>query len=181
MIAALDVQYAEDGATAIAAAVVFQNWTDEAPLAEYAAVCERIQSYVPGEFYKRELPCLLAVLERVSQPLEAIIIDGYVLLGDKPGLGMRLWEAMDRKRPIIGVAKTHFRGAAAAEVWRGQTRIPLYVTAAGTNVTQAATNVARMAGSFRVPTMLKRVDRLARDPLRAANDPVVLEGMSPKP
>lgn len=166
MIAALDAQYDEDSLTAVAAAVLFQKWEDETFVVEYAAVCDRIQSYVPGEFYKRELPCLLAVLGKVAEPLDVIIIDGYVSLGGQPGLGMRLWDAVDRKAPIVGVAKTRFLGAEAAEVFRGNSKAPLYVTAAGTDVLKAAAKVITMAGSFRVPTLLKCVDRLARDQLR---------------
>ena len=166
MIAAVDVQYDEDASIAIGAAVVFENWADETTVAEYAAQCDKIQSYVPGEFFKRELPCLLAVLEQIAEPLELIIIDGYVSLGDKPGLGMRLWDALEWNTPIIGVAKTRFQGAESTEVFRGKSRIPLYVTAAGTDIAEASVNVARMAGPYRVPMLLKRVDRLARDQLK---------------
>ena len=97
MIAALDVRYDEDALTGQGAAVVFEQWDDAVPLAEYTATFNGIEPYVPGQFFKRELPCLLAVLEKVREPLDQIIVDGFVSLGDRPGLGMHLWEALDRK------------------------------------------------------------------------------------
>jgi deoxyinosine 3'endonuclease (endonuclease V) len=32
----------------------------------------------PGELYRRELPPLLSVLATVTDPLELVIVDGYV-------------------------------------------------------------------------------------------------------
>jgi deoxyribonuclease V len=65
--------------------------------------------------------------------------------------------------PVIGVAKTPFRTAThAALVFRGRSARPLYVTAAGMTIADAARLVAAMAGSFRLPDALKRADRLAR-------------------
>jgi len=162
MIAALDADYTDRGSSATIAAVVFECWEAEQPVAEHIVEQRDIQPYVPGEFYRRELPGLLAVLNRIEVPLEAILIDGYVWLGDKPGLGARLWDAVANKTPIVGIAKTRYRSAGAIEVIRGRSKTPLFVTAAGFDIHEAANNVARMAGSFRLLTMLKRVDQLAR-------------------
>src|SRR5689334_4797129 len=118
MIAALDVHYDEVCQVGMGAAIVFQKWEDAEPNSEYTAKCSGVQPYVPGEFYKRELPCLMVVLKEVQEPLKLIVVDSYVMLGDKPGLGMHLWEALDRKVPIIGVAKTRFRSADAVEITR---------------------------------------------------------------
>lgn len=164
MIAALDVHYDEASPTATAAAVVFESWADDAvPIAEYKAPCSGIQPYEPGEFFKRELPCLLAVLDKVNEPVSLIVIDGYVSLGDKPGLGLRLWEVLGKKTPIIGVAKTRFHSADAVEMTRGDSKAPLYVTAVGIEPETAAEHIRKMHGLFRIPTLLKRVDQLARD------------------
>lgn len=113
MFAALDVHCDEASETAQSAAAAFQRRGDEKPVAKYAATCTRAEPYVPGEFFKRELPCLLAVLGRIQESVNLVVIDGYVSLGDKPGLGMRLWEALSTKAPVIGVAKTRFQNAAA--------------------------------------------------------------------
>lgn len=162
MIAALDVHYDETRRDATAAAVVFRCWSDAEPTAEYAARCADIQPYAPGQFFQRELPCLLAVLERVQEPLDMIVVDGYVWLGDQPGLGMHLWEALHKKRPVIGVAKTRFRGAAPLEVVRGKSKTPLFITAVGIDPAEAGKNILAMQGPFRMPALLKRADQLAR-------------------
>src|SRR5258707_1310740 len=119
MIAAFDVRYDESSLTGQGAALVFERWDDALPQAEYTAAFNGVEPYVPGQFFTRELPCLWAVLEKVREPLDQIIIDGFVSLGEKPGLGMHLWEALDRKVAVIGVAKSHFRFAMPVEVIRG--------------------------------------------------------------
>jgi deoxyribonuclease V len=65
---------------------------------------------------------------------------------------------------VVGVAKTRFAGAggSAVPICRGGSRSPLYITAAGADAIDAAGWVAAMHGPHRVPTLLKRVDRLAR-------------------
>jgi deoxyribonuclease V len=51
-----------------------------------------------------------------------------------------------------GVAKTAFRSAThAIEIRRGSARRPLYVTAAGLSIREAADPVQTMAGPFRMP------------------------------
>jgi deoxyribonuclease V len=91
------------------------------------------------------------------------VIDGYVDLDrqGRPGLGAHLYKEIGV--PVIGVAKSAFRTAEhAVAVRRGTAVKPLYVTAAGIPVDRAAELVARMAGPYRLPDALRRVDRLAR-------------------
>jgi deoxyribonuclease V len=166
VIAAFDVHYFKGGASA--AAVLFSNYADEAPLAEYQRMLARVAAYVPGQFYKRELPCILALIERIDERIEAMIVDGYVRLGDRPGLGRHLFESFDGGIPVIGVAKSGFKGARGTEVCRGRSLRPLYVTSAGLNQEAAAENIRRMHGPYRIPTLLKRADQLARG--NARND-----------
>ncbi len=164
MRACLDVDYRADG-PAFAACLLFDR--DDAPV-EAARFVERVDAvapYEPGAFYRRELPCLLAVLARAGVPIDTAFVDGYVWLDDRdtPGLGAHLYEALGRRTAVIGVAKTAFRGAGAAiEVVRGAGHKPLYVTAAGTDAATAAARVAAMHGPFRMPTLLRRVDRCCR-------------------
>lgn len=162
MIAALDVHYDETTCSALAAAVAFQKWDDEEPLREYTVRCNGIADYVPGQFFRRELPFLRAVLSVIEEPINVVVIDGYVSLGDKPGLGIHLWEALQRQKAVVGVAKTRFHSASAVEVCRGISNSPLFVTAVGMEVADAAAHVVTMAGSHRNPMLLKRVDHLAR-------------------
>src|SRR5262249_15524362 len=148
---------------AIAACVLFHDWMDAHGVEERLEHIDKIEPYESGQFYRRELPCLLAVLNPVSEPLEAVVVDGYVWLRDEqtPGLGAHLWEALGKTVPVIGVAKTRFVSAAVAlPVTRGNSRRPLYVTAAGIDPTVAVQHIASMHGPFRIPTLLKRVDQL---------------------
>src|SRR5262245_3674269 len=159
MFACLDGDYRNGGA--VAACVLFTDWGDEVSAGECVRRIPAVAPYQPGQFYRRELPCLLAVLGEVEAPLQAVVVDGYVWLGDEhtPGLGAHLYEALGRAVPVVGVAKTRFGGARAArEVRRGASCRPLYVTAAGVDVEEAARGVARMHGHHRIPTLLKRVD-----------------------
>lgn len=168
---AMDVQY--DDPRAKAAGVVFRAWEETRPLAEYAIDIDRVQDYVPGEFYRREMPCLLQLIRWVLEkhpadqpPIETLIVDGFVYLGDSWGLGRHLLEQVRAEAltptAVIGVAKTSFKGARPVEVLRGQSARPLFVTAEGTPANAAADGLRAMHGEHRIPTLLKRVDRLAR-------------------
>lgn len=141
---------------------MFQNWEDEEPLREYVVPCKEIAPYIPGQFFQRELPCLLATLKVIREPIHIVVIDGYVSLGDKPGLGIHLWEALNRQKVVVGVAKTRFHSVPALEVCRGMAKKPLFVTSAGMECPEAAAKVETMAGPHRNPILLKRVDQLAR-------------------
>jgi deoxyribonuclease V len=161
MIACVDVDYRDS--EAVAACVLFGEWTDAASAAEYVERITNVEEYQPGQFYRRELPCLLRVLANVTEPLETIVIDGYVWLGEsRPGLGEHLYEALARSVPIIGVAKTHFHGSVSEEVRRGASRRPLFVSAAGVDARTAAEHVRSMHGPHRIPTLLSKVDQLCR-------------------
>ena len=163
MILVVDVDYRQD--KAVAAGVVLRDWKDEKPVKEITTTCDVVHDYVPGEFYRRELPCLLKLLEQVDIELKAIVIDGYVHLGKgrSPGLGHYLFDALDKQIAVIGVAKTPFMDTpASTEIRRGASQRPLYVTAAGMHETEAKQCIQVMYGRDRIPTLLKRVDQLCR-------------------
>lgn len=163
-IACLDVHYRGDAARA--ACAVASSWESDAPLATCDAVVDSVQPYEPGAFYRRELPCLLAVLRRLPTLPDVVVIDGYVHLPPdwRPGLGAHLYEAIGL--PVVGIAKTAFRGAgscpAVVPILRGRSRNPLFVTAAGMTPEAAAECVRRMAGTHRIPDLVKLADHLAR-------------------
>ena len=161
MISAFDVHYMEDG-SASAAAVLFSNYRDAEPSEIFTQLLPCPAQYIPGEFYRRELPCILMLLQQMEKTPDEIIIDGYVMLGNRPGLGQHLFKSLDSKIPIIGVAKSLFEGSSAAEVFRGGSINPLYITAAGLDLQEASKRIKTMHGDHRIPTLLKRVDLLAR-------------------
>ncbi len=97
-------------------------------------------------------------------------MDGYAWLGpDRPGLGARLFEALGSNIPVIGVAKTYFQGSRAAAVRRPGSERPLFVTAVGVDLATAAGQVESMHGPYRIPTLLRRVDQLARGRCESAS------------
>lgn len=163
MMICVDVCYGERGATA--AGVLFRRWDDPRPAEEYLAFVEDVAEYVPGSFYKRELPCILALLEKIDRTPDIIVVDGYVWLNreKKPGLGAYLFRALGKRVPVIGVAKSPYGKAESEwEVYRGRSRKPLHVTATGMDETSARELIGKMSGNHRIPTLLKHVDRLCR-------------------
>lgn len=147
------------------------GWDAADVVGEFSHRAGPAAEYQPGEFYKRELPLIVSVLAMLPRKPDVIVIDGYVWLGveGRKGLGAHLHEALRGTGAIVGIAKTKFEGASywAAEVRRGASESPLFVTAAGVPMATAAADVKRMHGPHRIPTLLARVDRLARDALRA--------------
>jgi deoxyribonuclease V len=168
MIAFVDVQYAAE--SACAACVVAQDWGDTAPAGGWTTTVSPVAAYQPGEFFRRELPCLLAVLKD-APPLEAIVVDGYVWLDAQrtPGLGAHLFHALGGRTPVIGLAKTAYRGSAMAiPLPRPGSKRPLYLTCVGLEPATVLGHVRRLQGASRIPTLLGDVDRLARAGARGA-------------
>lgn len=163
MIACLDTHYSSNKSRT--AVVLFAQWSDASSIQEY--VVERVvvpAEYIPGQFYKRELPCILEAIEHCQEEVETLVVDGYVQLGnERPGLGQKLYEALDETVPVIGVAKNGFQGAdEALPIYRGGSTRPLFITAIGCNLEDVAQDIKNMHGNFRIPTLLKRVDQQSR-------------------
>lgn len=160
----MDVQYAADRAAV--AGILFQDWKDDRPFEILTTVETVFGHYEPGAFYKRELPCLLALLQKCRYKISTIVVDGYATLGadDKPGLGMHLHHALEGATAVIGVAKTHYQGISADhEILRGDSAKPLFVTAVGCDLEHAKARIREMAGEHRIPFLLKRADAEARE------------------
>jgi deoxyribonuclease V len=163
MILAVDVDYRDH--CAYIAGVSFENWTDSNENETFVSFLDHVDEYTPGQFYRRELPCILRLLEEHQLQPNCIVIDGFVYLDgeSKPGLGKYLYDALNHQVAIIGVAKTPFTGIpVACEVFRGSSKNPLYVTSAGVAPDDAKTFIRSMHGDYRVPGLLQRVDRLCR-------------------
>ena len=166
MILAIDVHYRNDKAKVVCA--VLQQWNDPVAIDYRVKFVTAVDEYIPGEFYKRELPCILEILSDIDlSTVSCIVIDGFVILDDsgKYGLGGHLYERLDRTVPVIGVAKTNFHENVqhVIPVYRGESKNPLYVTAIGTDLQQAADDVQGMYGDYRIPTVLKELDRRTKE------------------
>jgi deoxyribonuclease V len=167
---AIDIYYYKTYAKCVG---VLFLWEDDVSAKVIEATVDGVADYVPGEFYKRELPCVMAVIDQVRKyKIDCIILDSHVQLGEgKKGLGEYVYEALDQKYPIIGVAKSSFPGNEeyVREVRRGESENPLYVSAVGCDLEEAAESILNMHGKYRIPTMLKEVDRLGRDSVYPIN------------
>lgn len=162
MMIAIDVHYREDFAKAIS--VEFMDWEQDLPDKINETHINEVEEYVSGEFYRRELPCILKILEK--SPLEQvklIIVDSYVTLNNegKKGLGMYLYEELDGRIPIVGVAKKEFLSITknVRKVYRGKSKNPLFVTAVGIDLDEASQRVENMAGAYRMPDLLRILDQ----------------------
>jgi len=161
---AVDVQYLDQGG-ARAALVVANDRGFATIVDEHIIHCGRtdeIHEYEPGRFFERELAPIVEVLAQ-ADPVDLLLVDGYVDLdpSGRAGLGAHVHRRLGMA--VIGIAKTEFRTAThAARVQRGSARRPLYVTAVGLPLDQAAQLVADMAGPYRLPDAVRRADALAR-------------------
>lgn len=163
MILAVDVYYGDN--TAVSAGVLFNHWSDCKPTDELVAEISNLEPYIPGEFYRRELPCILAILKQLQKLPEYVIIDGYVYLGKnkKPGLGKHLYDVLQEDTAVIGVAKTYFQDTPLeATLYRGKSKRPVYVTAVGLTNELAKQFILEMCGENRIPILLKTVDQICR-------------------
>ena len=165
MIIAIDVFYHSDSNTATVAGVLFNDFSDEASEQNLIIHIDQVEPYISGEFYKREMPCICKLLDQVQTPISTIVIDGYVSLGatQQAGLGMKLYQHLGSKTPIIGVAKNSFMGVPkACEILRGKSKKPLFITSVGIELEQAKQQIQSMAGKDRFPLLLKQADILSR-------------------
>ena len=133
--------------------------------------------YIPGQFYKRELPGIINILEKLKREHPdiwelsiVVVVDGFNTLRNKneewPGLGGHLkeyLESINERKVVWGIAKSKFMESDKISelVYRGNSKNPLYVQSTGSSKI-AAKAVKTMPGDFRIPDMLKEVDKLSR-------------------
>jgi deoxyribonuclease V len=163
MILAVDVDYKQD--TAVAGGILFEDWTNRTEHAAYRSHIDGIVDYIPGEFWRRELPCILRLLEEHALVPDSIVIDGFVYLDgvSRPGLGKYLFDFLGAQAPVIGVAKSKFVDTPEGlEVVRGRSQSPLYVTSVGIPLATAKQFILSMYGEYRIPYLLKKADQIAR-------------------
>lgn len=165
MILAVDVYYKEN--TAKTVGFLFSE-QDLVPHKTYITYNQNIEDYMPGKFYKRELPCILSILEEVNiEKVTLIIIDGHIYIDNNKnyGLGGFLYEKLNCKIPVIGVAKNSFlnNNKTVQEVYRGKSLKPLYVSSIGLDLGYAASLIKNMPGKYRIPDILKNLDTQTKE------------------
>ncbi|WP_299883592.1 endonuclease V [uncultured Lacinutrix sp.] len=160
MLLAIDVYYNKQSAKVVGALF---NWDDKEPRQIITCLYNNVLPYESGHFYKRELPCILELLKQIDlSKIKVIIIDGHCYINNNNdfGLGAYLYESLNNKIPIIGVAKNKFKDTdtVTTEIFRGKSKKPLYVSTKGYCLKTAAINIKNMHGLYRIPSILKAVD-----------------------
>ncbi|HZG04544.1 MAG TPA: endonuclease V [Streptomyces sp.] len=188
-IAGVDVTYDEDGDLLVAAAVVLDATTLE--VVEEAVHTDRSRfPYVPGLLAFRELPPVLAALEKLRTPPELLVCDGYGLAHPRrAGLAVHL--GVLTGLPCFGVAKSPFvfthtepgplrgdssplldEGCAPPEVVGRALRTrpgvkPVFVSAGhGICLDHACAHTLRLTPRYRLPETTRGADGLSRRVLR---------------
>jgi len=167
MIYAFDTYYFDEFAKTVC--IAFKNWNSEKEQEVFTEKTAIVSHYESGAFYKRELPCILSLLKQITlNSDDLIIVDGFVTLDNngKIGLGGYVYDELNGFVPVIGIAKNNFSAPddQRRSVCRGDSKTPLFVTAKGADVDEVKIRVEEMAGNFRIPTLLKKLDQLTRDP-----------------
>ncbi|MFI6292656.1 deoxyribonuclease V [Nonomuraea sp. NPDC050790] len=180
LVAGLDVGYRDDGEVAGAVVVL-----DAASLTvvERAVVRLRVSfPYVPGLFAFRELPPLLAALDRLSARPELLVCDGYGVAHPRR-FGLACHLGVLTGLPSIGVAKTPFVGEHAevppargawSEILLGDEVVgralrtregvkPVFVSQGhGVGLDNACAHVLRLSPAYRIPEPIRQADHLSR-------------------
>lgn len=167
----LDVHYIEleKVTNASVAGIRFTGENQNTILNKYRITFNNVAPYHSGQFYKREMPCLIDLINQINEPFDVIIIDSFVYLDGlvKAGLGKHLYDNLHDKKPIIGIAKNSFLGITEKyEVYRGESKHPLYVTTEDYDLNNAKLFVKNLEGKFRIPSIVQKVDKLSREDLK---------------
>ncbi|MCE0534534.1 endonuclease V [Kineosporia rhizophila] len=126
--AAVDVGYPPSGGAR--AALVLSDSPEFARITgTRVSMVDEVAPYEPGQFYKRELPAVRAVLAELTELPHLLVVDGFVDLDPAGTPGMGRYVHREFGITVVGVAKTAFRTAEhALEVRRGASARPLHVT-----------------------------------------------------
>lgn len=183
-VAGLDVGYASSD-DRIAAAVVVLDASTLETLDEAVVLGTSDFPYVPGLFAFREMPSLLAALDRLTVSPDLLVCDGQGVAHPRRfGLACHLGVLTDL--PSVGVAKTpmgrfdapeHRRGATTdllmdgevvGRALRTQDGVkPVFVSVGHKlDLDRACAEVLRLCTDFRLPETTRRADSLGRFHLR---------------
>ncbi|MGK5530600.1 endonuclease V [Streptomyces sp. URMC 129] len=185
-VAGVDVTYDDGSDRLVAAAVVLDAGSLE--VVEEVTVAGRAAfPYVPGLLAFREVPSVLAALEKLRTTPDLLVCDGYgVAHPRRAGLAVHL--GVVTGLPCFGVAKSPFlfrydepgpeRGAVSpltdddgdvvgrAVRTRAGVR-PVFVSVGGgVSLDNACAHTLRLAPRYRLPETTRRADHLSREVLR---------------
>lgn len=171
---AIDVFYS--GEDAFSVGIVFDSLKkSDTPDFIYSCHSPIESEYIPGQFYKRELPPIQKLLTEniglgwLKDNIDLIIVDGFYILWDnKPGLGKHLEDWLEDKGikiEIMGVAKSKTRdcNTFASPCIRGKngTTNPLWTNGSDKYKNYSAV-LKNMKGEYRLPDILKLLDDITK-------------------
>lgn len=180
-VAGLDVHFPAGGKTA-AAAVAVLTFPDLEPECSATALVPLSFPYVPGLLSFREIPPVLAALDRLPAPPDLLLCDGHGYAHPRR-FGLACHLGVVTGLPSIGVAKSRLIGThgdvprergtrrplmdgeeVVGTVLRTRTGVrPVYVSVGHRVSLETAVGlVLRCAPRYRIPEPLRRADRLAR-------------------
>ncbi len=186
-IAGLDVSYEVGTQRVAAAAVLLDAVTLE--IIESAVIFGEVTfPYVPGLLAFREVPFLLAALEKLAGSPDVLVCDGYGIAHPRR-FGLACHLGVRTGLPAFGVAKTAFLarfaapGSARGE-WspltdgadtvgravRTQTGVkPVFVSVGHRIDIDQATDLTLSMSRYRIPEATRMADHLSREALRGAS------------
>jgi deoxyribonuclease V len=189
-VAGLDVAYAEDS-DRLAAAVVVLDAETLTVLDRSVVLGQARFPYVPGLFAFRELPSLVAALDRLAVRPDLLVCDGQGMAHPRR-FGLACHMGVHTGIPSIGVGKTAFvgayeppgnaRGAASdlvldgevvGAVLRTQTGVkPVFVSVGhGLDLAAACRHVLGLSRKYRLPETTRQADAACRAALKQAASP----------
>ena len=179
-LAGFDVGFEDEGATTRAAAVVLDADTLQPLESQVARILTRMP-YIPGLLSFRELPALLAALDRLERQPDLVFVDGHGIAHPR-GLGIAAHFGVATGLPSIGVAKKvlagqheppgpapgdrtplRYRGRVIGTVLRSKARCLPLIVSPGHKVSMetAVAQVLRCLRGYRLPEPTRLADRLA--------------------
>lgn len=181
LVGGFDVGFEEDGAITRAAAVLLDAGTLDIVASEVVRI-PTTMPYVPGLLSFRELPALLAALERLPHPPDIAFVDGHGIAHPRR-LGIAAHFGVASGLPSIGVAKKVLVGTSATALhdmrgaftslrhggerigWllRSKVRCNPLIVSPGHRVSMASAPelVMRFTTNYRLPEPTRLADRLA--------------------
>ena len=186
-VAGLDVAYAVDESVVAGAVALVDPRTGD--VVESATATRPVDfPYVPGLLAFREIPALLDALDRLAEPPDVLVCDGYGLAHPRR-FGLACHLGVLTGLPSLGVAKTAFVGAfdepgprrgnwsalvdggdEVGRVLRTQDGVkPVFVSVGHrVGVQEAAELTLRLAARYRLPETTRQADQLSRHALAQA-------------
>nr|WP_204021595.1 endonuclease V [Micromonospora andamanensis] len=185
LVAGVDVSYDKVSPRITAAAVVV-DLTTGVEVESVVVPGEVSFPYLPGLLAFREVPILLAALDRLGHRPDVVVCDGYGVAHPRR-FGLACHLGVVAGLPTFGVAKTPFVGSfdepglrrgdwsalrdddeVLGRVLRTQTGVkPVFVSVGHkTSLDRATTLTLDLSPRYRLPEVIRRADFLSREALR---------------